>query len=142
MATMFWIWMAAAVVFLIIELLTPTLLMVNFAVGAFVAGVYAQFVPESYYWQFGIFAVVSIVCIPLTRRFAARISKPEPEKANVDRMIGRIALVEQAIDPDVGGKVKFEGEIWVAGADEKIETNAKVRIVGVSGTRVKVERAS
>lgn len=142
MSTMFWIWMAAAVVFLIIELLTPTMIVINFAFGAFVAAIVAEFFPEAYYWQFGIFAVVSIMGIPLTRRFANRISKPSPELSNVDRMIGQTALVTQAIDPDNGGKVKFEGETWAATADEAIEAETKVRIVKVSGTRVRVERVS
>jgi membrane protein implicated in regulation of membrane protease activity len=140
MSTMFWIWMAAAVVFLIIELLTPTMIVINFAFGAFVAAVVSEFFPEAYYWQFGIFAVLSIVGIPLTRRFANRISKPAPELSNVDRMIGRSALVIEAIDPAQGGKVKFEGETWVAQADEPIEADTRVRIVQVSGTHVKVER--
>lgn len=140
METLFWIWMAVAGVFLIIELMTPTLIFICFAVGAIVAAVFAQFWPDAHYWQVAIFAVLSTVLIPFTRRFAKKISKPAPELSNVDRMIGQVALVTEAIDPDLGGKVKFEGEIWVAKAVEAITENTKVRIKAVSGTKVIVER--
>jgi len=140
MSTLFWIWMAAALIFLIIELMTPTLIYICFVVGSVVAGIYSYFYPEAYYWQIGIFVVISVILLPLTRRFAKKITRTPPELSNVDRMIGQTALVVNEIDPDNGGKVRFEGEIWMAVAEEKIEAQAKVEIVSVSGTRVKVKK--
>ena len=140
METMFWIWMAAAVIFLIIELLTPTLIFVSFAVAAAVAGVYAQFYPLAYYWQIGVFIIGILILLPLSRRLAKRLIKPA-EDSNVDALIGKVAVVTAGIEPHEAGKVRFEGEIWQAQANERIEENAKVRIVGVTGTRVRVERA-
>ncbi len=142
MPTMFWIWMAAAVAFLLIELMTPTMIFICFVVGAAGAGVYAIGEPESYYWQMGIFLILSVVLLPFTRMAAKKISKPSPEVSNVDRMIGQIALVTEPIDPDLGGKVKFEGEVWVARSEESIEAQTKVRIVSIAGTKVIVERVS
>ena len=139
METLFWIWLAAAGVFLIIELSMPTMVFICFTVGALVAAFVAQYWPGSYYWQIAIFAILSALLIPVTRKFAKRITKEPPELSNVDRMIGQVALVTTRIDPDLGGKVKFEGEIWQAKADAVIEENVKVRITSVSGTRVKVE---
>ena len=59
---------------------------------------------------------------------------------SVDAMIGKVGLVTEVIDPDFGGKIKFEGEIWRATADERIEANEKVIINSVSGTKLHVER--
>jgi membrane protein implicated in regulation of membrane protease activity len=132
--------MAAAVVFLIIELLTPTLIFVSFAIAAAIAGIYAQLNPTEYYWQIGIFIIATVVLLPLSRKAAKKLVKPSDD-SNVDAMIGKLALVTAAIDPDHGGKVRFEGEIWQALAEEAIEENAKVRIVAVTGTRVRVQRA-
>lgn len=140
MSTMFWIWMAAAAVFLIIELMTPTLIFICFVVGAIVAGVYAEVAPDSYYWQMGLFVLISVGLLPFTRKFAKKITKPAPQQSNVDRMIGQVALVVKAIDPDLGGKVQFEGEVWVANAGERLDEGTKVRITSVAGTRVHVER--
>jgi membrane protein implicated in regulation of membrane protease activity len=140
METLFWIWLAAAGVFLIAELVNPTLLFICFMVGAIVAAVLAQVWPDAYYWQITAFAILSSLLIPFTRRFAGRISKEAPELSNVDRMIGQVALVTAAVDPDTGGKVKFEGEIWQAKAKVAIGENEKVRITAVSGTRVEIEK--
>ena len=140
MSTMFWIWMAAAVVFLIIELATPALFFICFSVGAAAAGIYGQFYPESYPWQIGIFILVSAAVLPLSRKFASRISKEAPETSNVDRMINQTAIVTKEVDPDDPGQVRYQGEIWRAEADEKIEEEAKVTILSISGTTVKVKR--
>lgn len=140
MSILFWIWMAAALIFLIIELLSPTLIFICFVVGSVAAGIYSYFYPEEYAWQIGIFVLISVVLLPLTRRFAKRITKNPPELTNVDRMIGQTALVVKSIDPDEGGRVRYEGEVWAALADEKIEEQVKVEIVSVAGTRVHVKR--
>ena len=140
MSTIFWVWMSAAVVFLIIELVNPTLIFACFVTGAVSSGVYSIFAPESYYVQIGIFVVISVVLLPLTRRLAEKITKPSPTNSNVDRMIGQTALVTKTIDPDLGGQVRFEGETWLALADRQIEVNEKVKILSVSGTKLRVER--
>jgi membrane protein implicated in regulation of membrane protease activity len=139
METLFWIWLAAAGVFLIIELATPTMIFICFVVGALAAAVMAQFWPGTEYWQITVFAVLSSLLIPLTRKFAKKISKDPPELSNVDRMIGQVGLVVAAIDPDLGGKVRFEGEVWVAKAEVAVAVNTKVKIKAVVGTKVVVE---
>ena len=142
METMFWIWMAAAAVFVIIEYFTPTLVFLSFALAAAISGIYAQFKPQEFYWQIGIFIIVTVIVLPLSRKFAKRITKPQPRESNVDAMIGKLAVVMQEIEPHQPGKVKFEGEIWQASADERIEPPAKVTIARVEGTRVHVHRIS
>jgi len=142
MTTMFWIWMAAAIVFLILELISPALFFICFVAGAAVAGVYSSFSPDQYYWQMGIFVVVTIILLPLTRRLAKKITKPAPQKSNVDALFDKTGLVTKAIDPDLGGQVMIEGESWRATADEPITEKEKVRIVSITGTKVHVKRIS
>ncbi len=140
MTTMFWIWMAAVVLFLILELMTPTLIFACFVVGSVVSGIFSYFYPEAYYWQLGLFVAISIVLLPMTRTLAKKITKPSPQKSNIDALIGKVALVTKTIDPDLGGQVRIEGEIWVATAGQAIEENTKVKVVDVSGTKVHVEK--
>ncbi len=142
METIFWVWMAVAVVFLIIELATPAFLFACFSIGAFASGIYSIFSPEAYYLQVGIFVVVSVVLLPFTRKLADKISKEPPELSNVDRMIGQPAVVTKPIDRVTGGQIQYEGELWQARADEAIEESARVRIISVAGTRAHVERIS
>lgn len=139
MSTMFWIWMAAAVVFLIIELLSPTFVFGCFVVGCAAAGVFAYFSPDQYYWQIGIFIVVTIGLLPVTKLFVRRISNARAPSANVDRLKGSTALVIKSIDPDLGGQVKLEGEVWSARSPEAVPQGHKVRVVGVAGTHLEVE---
>jgi len=140
MVTMFWIWMAAAVVFLILELMTPTLIFACFVAASVVAGVYSYFYPEAYYWQLGLFVGISIVLLPLTRTLAKKITKPSPQKSNVDALIGKVALVTKTIDPDLGGQVRIGGETWQAASEHIVEENVKVKVVSVSGTKVHVKK--
>lgn len=140
MSTMFWVWLTAAVVFLILELMTPTFIFACFVVGSIGAGAFGYFYPDSYAWQVGIFIVLTTVLFPLTRTLAQKITKESPQKSNIDALIGEVALVTKAIDPDLGGQVKIEGEIWSARADEQISENEKVKVVSISGTKAHVER--
>lgn len=137
-----WIWLAAVVVFLILELATPTLIFACFVVGSLVAGVIGLVSPESYYLQIGMFVAVSVVLLPLTRSMAKKITKESPQKSNVDALIGKVGMVTKTIKPDLGGQVRLEGEVWVATANEQIDVDSKVTIVAVSGAKVHVEKVS
>lgn len=142
MSDIFLVWFAAALLFLILELTTPTLVFASFVVASIVSGIYSYFSPDSYYWQIGLFVAVTIILLPLTRLLAKKITKPSPQQSNVDALISKTALVTKAIDPDLGGQVRVEGEIWVANAAERIDENEKVRVISVSGTKVHVEKIS
>ncbi len=141
MSTMFWIWMAAMVVFLILELLAPGLIFACFGVAAIAAAIYGQFNPGDYYWQIGIFVGVSIILLPSMRPFAKRITRESPTKSNVDRLIGRVALVTKPIDPDLGGQVIIDGETWRAAAQRPFAEKAKVVVKSIDGNKVVVEEA-
>lgn len=142
MEPIFWIWMAAALVFLIIELASPTSIFICFVVGSVIAGLFSISYPDEHYWQVGICLAVSLALLPLSRKFAHKISKAQPQNANVDRMIGHTAIVTKPISPDSPGQIKYEGELWLANAGESFPEGAKVKIVSLSGTRVRVERLS
>jgi membrane protein implicated in regulation of membrane protease activity len=139
MSTMFWIWMATAVIFLILELATPTLIFACFVIGSIASGIFAYFSPEGYYWQIGLFLIVSAVLLPLTRSIAKKITKESPQKSNIDALIGKIGLVTKAIDPDLGGQIMIEGESWRAVSSQAITEGSKVRVLSYSGTKLAVE---
>ncbi len=70
-----WIWLAAFIIFLILEVLTPSMLFIGFSISALVCGIFAYFYPESYYWQIGMFVVVSAILLPMTRKMAKKLPK-------------------------------------------------------------------
>lgn len=139
METMFWIWLAAALLFLIVEVSTPGLIFVCFSTGAIGAAIYAQFTPQDYLIQTAIFAGITIVLIPLTRRFAKKISLSGTPRSNVDALVDQPAIVVKDIDPiEDAGQIRVEGEIWGATAEKPIVTGSMVTVVKVEGNRLHV----
>ncbi len=140
MQTIFWFWLAAGTVFLIIEITTPGLIFGCFAVGAFGAAATAAFT-DSYLIQLAVFAVVPIILIPLTRPLARKITKPSPQSINVDAMVGREGMVVKAVDPNSEtGQVRVNGQVWQVLAAEKIAEGTQVRIDKVQGARLYVSK--
>ncbi len=139
MSGIVWIWLAAAVIFLIIELTTPTLIFVCFFAGALTSGVYSYFSPGQFYWQIGIFVIVSVALLPPTRILAKKLDKASAQKSNVDALVGQTGRVIRPINPDSGGQVQIGGEIWIASASSALAEGARIKVLSVSGTRLNVE---
>ncbi|HDL03773.1 MAG: hypothetical protein DRP46_09720 [Candidatus Zixiibacteriota bacterium] len=140
MPTIFWFWMAAAVIFLIIEITTPSLVFACFVIGCIGSAVTST-ITDSYLIQAAVFAGISIVLIPLTRPLARKITKPSPQPTNVDAMVGRPGLVVKKIDPSLDiGQVRVDGQVWQAVADEALDEGAKIKVDKIIGARVYVSK--
>ena len=140
MPTIFWIWLALAAIFLIIELITPTLVFLSFVVGSVAGAILAVFSPEAVYWQIGLFLVISAVLLPFMRKAAKKITVLDAPISNVDRLVGLEGLVIKEITTDQSGRVKVEGEEWAATADEPIAASARVIVKRIAGTKLHVEK--
>ena len=138
METMFWVWLAAALIFLILELTNASLFFICFVAGAVVAAFYSVFDGSAHYIQLGIFLVVTLGLLPLTRKLAKKITKESPQKSNADALVGKIGLVTKTIDPDLGGQIRVEGEIWIATSEQAIAEGTKVKITALSGAKLHV----
>ncbi len=135
-----WIWTGLAVVFGIGEMLTAGFFLLPFAVGAAVSAVLA-WVGVGVAWQWAAFLVTSVVGLVFMRRFTAD-EQPGPN-IGANRYTGAGGTIIEAIDPTSGtGSVRIETEVWRAFADEPIEAGTAVRILSVSGTRMRVERVN
>lgn len=140
MNTLFWIWLAVAGTFLILEVTTPAFLFACFAVGG-AAGAVTVLFTDAILTQLIVFAAVSLILIPLSRPLARRITKEPPQLSNVDAMVGRIGIVTRAIDPDQDvGQVRVDGQVWQAVAQGKIDKDDKVKVDQVIGARLHVTR--
>jgi len=138
--TIFWFWMAAAVIFLIIEITTPSLVFACFVIGCIGSAVTST-MTESYLIQAAVFAGISIVLIPLTRPLAKKITKPSPQPTNVDAVVGRPGLVVKKIDPAKdSGQVRVDGQVWQAVADDVIDEGARIKVDKVVGARMYVSK--
>ncbi len=133
------IWLALAVIFLLLEIASPAFLFVCFTVGALLAGVSTIFV-DSYLVQAVIFAVISVIAIPISRPLANRMSRSKSAReSNIDALVGHSAYVEQTIDPDANvGVVRIGSEKWRATATTKIESGKTVIVTKIDGTTATV----
>ncbi len=140
MPTIFWLWLAAALIFLIVELTTPTLVFACFVIGSIGAAATST-MSDSYLIQTAVFAIISVILIPLTRNLAKKITKESPQKTNVDAMVGRPGVVTKKIDPALDvGQVRVDGQVWQAVAEEVIDADIKIKVDEVKGARLYVSK--
>ncbi len=135
-----WIWMVLAALFIIGEIFTAGFFILWFGIGAAVAGILALLGLHAG-WQWGSFILVSGILIAASRRFAERVTKPQPPGIGADRWLGKTAVVIESIrNDDNSGRVRLDGEEWRACAehDGTIPTGSKVKVLRVDGTRLVV----
>jgi membrane protein implicated in regulation of membrane protease activity len=140
---LFWIWVILTAAFIVGEIFTAGFFLLPFGIGTGVAAVLS--VLGAPRWsQFTAFVVVSGVMVLLARRLAERFSREPPERVGVDRLVGAMAVVTEAIDPMTDtGRVRVKKDDWRATTADgsKIEKEASVRIVRVEGAHLVVEKA-
>ena len=132
-------WLIAIVVLLVIEALTMGLTTVWFAGGALAAFI-ACVAGGELLLQIILFVAVSLILLIFTRPFARRYINKEPEKTNVEGLIGREVRVTERIDNRQGtGAAVVDGQPWTARSavdDEIIAEDTMAVIEAVRGVRL------
>ena len=126
-------WLAIFIVLLIIEIATMGLTTIWFAGGALIAFC-AGLVGFGLGVQIGVFVIVSILLLILTRPIAVKFFNQERQKTNAESLIGQHALVTEDIDT-----IKAKGQVWSAKTDEpdgKILKNTVVVVNGIQGVKL------
>jgi membrane protein implicated in regulation of membrane protease activity len=135
-----WIWLGAALLFGVGEIITAGFFLLPFAVGAAAAAVLA-FAGVNPAVQGIVFVVGSVLALVAMRRFADRTDTDQPT-VGANRMVGARAVVLERIDRVAGtGRVRVATEVWRATTDgAAIEPGGgEVRVLDVRGTRLVVE---
>ena len=108
------IWLCLLVFFAITEAVTVGLVSVWFAAGALVA-LLGTFFTSNIWIQIFLFLLVSCVTMAVLRPLARKYVLPTVVPTNADRVIGRQAVVTEAIDNLNGkGAVVVFGVAWTA----------------------------
>ena len=136
------IWLVLVIVLLAIEIATLGLTTVWFAGGAAAAFI-STFFGAGMGVQTGIFLVLSLILLLVTRPAAMRFMKKGQVKTNADSLIGRIAVATKEINNLAQtGEVDIADISWTArsGADLKIiPAGSKVKICAIEGVKLIVE---
>jgi len=141
-ANLWWIWIILGVLFVVGEIFTAAFFLLWFGIGAGVAAILA-FLGLGFAWQLAAFVVVPAILIPVSRRFAERVSKPQPPGIGADRFAGNDGIVIETINNlENTGRVRVDRDEWRAeSADgDEIANGETVRVTGMSGTHVVVTR--
>ena len=139
--SMVWIWLAAAIIFIIIEAVTVGLTTIWFAAGALVALILAL-IKVGVGVQVAVFLILSLVLLATTRKIFVNKLKTGSEKTNVDALVGEEAVVLEDITPFNTGLVKVKGQNWTgiaAAKDASILKGSTVKIKAIEGVKLIVE---
>ena len=135
------VWLALLVVFAVVEAVTVGLVSVWFAAGALVA-LLATFFTGNIWLQIFLFLAVSLLTMAVLRPLARKYVLPTVVPTNADRVIGREAVVTEAIDNLNGkGAVIVFGVAWTARSEsgEPIPEGTTVVVKRIDGVKLFVE---
>ena len=138
-------WIGIALLCIVVEMVSLTLVLVTFAGGA-VAAALANGLGANVGTQIVVFAVVSGLLLValrpwLLRRLRQRVPLIE---TNVAAHLGRTAVVVTQVGPR-GGRIKLTGEVWSARTesdDVRFPVGAQVRVVRIDGATAIVAAAA
>ena len=138
------IWVIAAVVLAIGEMVSLSFFLAPFAGGAAVAAVLSALGAGSTI-EWAAFLVVSVVLLAALRPIAREHQRTKGKiKMNTAALVGQTAMVVERIANAEGvGCVKLDGEIWTARAyddDEVIEPGTKVHVLEIRGATALVSQ--
>ena len=135
-------WVAALVVFLIVEAVTAGLVSIWFVFGSLVALICAA-LGAAVWLQIFWFVIVSVATLVLTRPLVKRYVDSRSVATNADRSIGRAAVVTERIDNLAAtGAVKLDGVVWTARSTDDavaIEAGERVTVRAIEGVKLIVE---
>jgi len=136
----FWMWLTAAALLLVVEMLTVDLLFASLALAAVAASVAAGLglggVSQGII--FGVFAAVSLF---LLRPIALRHLRKRPANfaTNIEALVGADAFTTSEVT-ERSGQIKLNGEIWTARTQSGvINKDEKVFVWAIEGATAVVK---
>ena len=136
------VWLVVSAALIIAEIISLGLTTIWFAIGALAAAL-AAFLGAGISVQLIAFAVISVVFLIFTAPVARKHFMGQPEKTNVESLVGMIGVVTDTIDNlKSEGTVSLNGLEWSARSEngENIEKDCRVSVVSISGVKLIVKR--
>ena len=139
---MWLIWLIAAGIFFIFEIITTGFLIFWLGIGA-TLGMICSFFTDNMAIQIGVFVVSSITLIFLTRPIIDKFVTKKTIPTNTYSLIGKLGIVVADINGiNSTGQVKLNGEIWSAKSqvdDLIIPKDTEVEVIDIVGVKLVVK---
>ena len=138
-------WLVVMILFLILEMITISLVSIWF-VGGSLAAFLVSFAVSNIWIEAGVFLGVSLVLLFLIRPMARKLGVKQKDqiRSGAQALVGKRALVTETIDNlHATGAVQVNGQFWSAKAvddDEIIRKDTVVMISEVDGVRLAVKK--
>ncbi len=137
------IWLCAALILLLVEVLTQAVWSFCLAIGCLVASILSLFTPSlaAQGISIGIGAVLAwLLLAPLVRKWEQKRSKTV--RTGMDALLGRTAVVIEDIRPGELGRVRIDGDCWqvrASGAESSIRRGTEVTVISYDSIILTVE---
>lgn len=131
-------WLIFFIILVIIELITVNLVTIWFAFGALVTSLVSLYTTDTVI-LLAVFTLVSLLLLLITKPVVKKLKVKKVVATNLDQVIGKTGIVSVPIEKDKIGEVKVLGKTWSAYSDKEISKDKKVKILSISGVKLKVE---
>ena len=138
---MWQMWVAFAIVCLILELTAGDFFILCFSVGAVFAAISAA-IGLNGYVQLVVFALFTLISLFWVRPFAKRYLHKggDARVSNADALIGRQGRVVETVKAGGYGRVQIDGDIWkaITSSETDIPEGKNVTVIGRESTIITV----
>ena len=141
----YWHWLALGAALAVVEIVAPGVFFLWLGLAAIVTGLLLWVIPGTPWTaQLLVFAVVAIVSIYVSRRFVWR-GEPESDRPDLNRRGQRyVGQVFTLSEPTLDGRGRIKvGDGWwrVTTTSGDLPAGARVRVVGIDGTTLRIQAA-
>ena len=146
MKNLLFYWLLAAIFFLMIEMMSPSLfLFFSFFIGALITASYTLITEPSWFIQLTLFFTGSFITFIALWGWIQKnntVIKEKHFKSNAAALIGKRAIVVQAINPTLAGQIKVGGQYWLAktATNDSYEIGEPVQIIEIIGCHCSVKQ--
>lgn len=130
----YWVWLAVAGGFLVIEILTMSLIFLSFALAALVGAIVAIVWSDSPLQWVG-FAVAAVLSLAVLRPFVRKylFKKSSGSKIGMDALIHAEAKTISTVTSE-GGSIRLRNETWTARSSAgSIPEDSSVTVIRIDG---------
>ena len=132
------VWLIFFIILVIIELITVNLVTIWFALGALITSLVSLYTTDTVI-LLAFFVITSLLLLILTKPVVKKLKVKKVVATNLDQVSGKTGIVSVPIEKDKIGEVKVLGKTWSAYSDKEISKDKKVKILSISGVKLKVE---
>lgn len=139
---MWYIWLIAAGIFFIAEIITVGFLIFWLGVSALIAMI-VSFITDNLFIQTLVFVISSCVLIPLTKPLVNKIiTKDDNVKTNAFSLINKEGIVVSKISQNSNGQVKIDGQYWsaISSNNSTIDSGENVKVLKIDGVKLVVSK--